>query len=633
MRTKKNETIVKVILTAITLIMGLCCIYPFIFMISSSFKPSGDVLSTPLQIIPKNFTLTNFETLFHNEFYDFFKWFGNTVVMTGLTLILKFFIITITAYGFAKIKFPGRDAIFLVLLAGLMIPSDIMIMPRYIIFKQLHILNTMWALILPAAVDVYFVFLLRQAFVAVPDALSEAARIDGCSHFTIYRRIILPLCMPQVSTMLLFSFVWSWNDFMGLLRGANGLFQAMIWPPIVRLFAESMPLMRQKRACVSINSTTPAGTLAAYALSAALLQFADWHHVFFSCGGLLLGMAAVFWLGTAPLRRATTYAPQPELQKQKGTGNGPAALLAAELGAMLLPVLLHGGLKDGVTNWVPSMIQSNFGISPAFSAAVAMALPLVNLSGAYLSGWLNEHCGSLGGGHGHADLLHLDVWHHGEAVLADAGRYTYVEGAERAWFKSPAAHNTFRVDETDFTRYRATWEWAEIARPLPTETRFTPQADLLRAGHLGHAAQGITAEREIVFIKPDLLIGIDRIFAPEGTRHTVEQFFHFGSGTLEQEGASVLWQGKQTCAQLHWLAGQFAARSALPAAPLYNLKIKTPVLGLKCHTESTASLPFVLCLGGTCTVELLPVTDGNGRPLASDAVQAVRITRNGQSIT
>ena len=239
MRTKKNETIVKVILTAITLILGLCCIYPFIFMISSSFKPSGDVLSTPLQIIPKNFTLTNFETLFHNEFYDFFKWFGNTVVMTGLTLILKFFIITITAYGFAKIKFPGRDAIFLVLLAGLMIPSDIMIMPRYIIFKQLHILNTMWALILPAAVDVYFVFLLRQAFVAVPDALSEAARIDGCNHFTIYRRIILPLCMPQVSTMLLFSFVWSWNDYMGPYLYISDINKQMISVGI-KLFASGL---------------------------------------------------------------------------------------------------------------------------------------------------------------------------------------------------------------------------------------------------------------------------------------------------------------------------------------------------------------------------------------------------------
>ena len=204
-----------------------------------------------------------------------------------------------------------------------------------------------------------------------------------------YAMILLGLCGSGLCNLGAGAFSTS---FMGLLWGANGLFQAMIWPPIVRLFAESMPLERQKRACVSINSTTPAGTLAAYALSALLLQLADWHHVFFSCGGLLLGMAAVFWLGTAPLRRATTYAPQPEFQKQNGAGNGPAALLAAGLGAMLLPVLLHGGLKDGVTNWVPSMIQSNFGISPAFSAAVAMALPLVNLSGAYLSGWLNEHC-------------------------------------------------------------------------------------------------------------------------------------------------------------------------------------------------------------------------------------------------
>ena len=235
----KQEKILKIVITAVMVILGLICIYPFIFMLSSSFKPSGDVLSTPLQIIPSNFTMMNFETLFNNEFYDFFQWFGNTVVMTGLTLILKFFIITITAYGFAKMKFPGRDAIFLVLLAGLMIPSDIMIMPRYIIFKNLGILNTMWSLILPAAVDVYFVFLLRQAFVAVPEALSEAARIDGCSHFTIYRRIILPLCMPQVSTMLLFSFVWSWNDYMGPYLYISDINKQMISVGI-KLFASGL---------------------------------------------------------------------------------------------------------------------------------------------------------------------------------------------------------------------------------------------------------------------------------------------------------------------------------------------------------------------------------------------------------
>lgn len=238
---KKKALAVKWILTIIMLALGIVCIYPFLFMISSSFKPSGDVLSTPLQLIPKNFTLMNIEGLFTNPYYSFTKWYMNTVVMTACTLILKFVIITITAYGFAKIDFPGRDPIFLVLLAALMIPSDIMIMPRYIIFKNLGILNTMWSLVLPAAVDVYFVFLLRQAFIAIPNSISEAARIDGCGHFKIYSRIILPLCMPSVSTMLLFSFVWSWNDYMGPYLYISDLNKTMISVGI-KLFASGQAL-------------------------------------------------------------------------------------------------------------------------------------------------------------------------------------------------------------------------------------------------------------------------------------------------------------------------------------------------------------------------------------------------------
>lgn len=212
---EKKKLVSKWILTIVLLCMGILCIYPFLFMVSSTFKPSGDVLSTPLQLIPKNFTMLNFDTIFNNEYFNFFRWYGNTIVMTALTLLLKFFIVTITAYGFSKIRFPGRDAIFLVLLAGLMIPGDIMILPRYMIFKGIGVLNTMWSLILPAAVDVYFVFLLRQAFIAIPETISEAAKIDGCNHFTIYARIILPLCMASVTTMFLFSFVWAWNDYMG----------------------------------------------------------------------------------------------------------------------------------------------------------------------------------------------------------------------------------------------------------------------------------------------------------------------------------------------------------------------------------------------------------------------------------
>ncbi len=211
----KGQKAGKWVLTVFLLAVGILSIYPFIFMLSSTFKPSGDVLSTPFQIIPKNFTLLNFDTIFNHPYFSFLRWYGNTVVMTLLVLVLKYFVVTLTAYGFSKVKFPGRDAIFLVLLGALMIPSDIMILPRYMIFKGLGVLNTMWALILPSVVDVYFVFLLRQAFIAIPDSLSEAARIDGCNHFTIYWRIIMPLARASTSTMLLFSFVWSWNDYMG----------------------------------------------------------------------------------------------------------------------------------------------------------------------------------------------------------------------------------------------------------------------------------------------------------------------------------------------------------------------------------------------------------------------------------
>ena len=169
---------------------------------------------------------------------------------------------------------------------------------------------------------------------------------------------------------------------MPLLWAANGLFQAMVWPPIVRLFAECMPFEQQDSACVSINSTTPAGTLGAYALSAAALALAGWRMAFWACGVLMLAAAVLWTVGSAPLRRAAGSA------SAKAAPEGPAArkaepgaarrmlpaLFAAGLVWLVVPAMLHDGLKDGVTSWVPSMIQSNFGASPAFSAAVSMVL-------------------------------------------------------------------------------------------------------------------------------------------------------------------------------------------------------------------------------------------------------------------
>ena len=142
--TKKKGIVTKWVITIVLFLFGLICIYPFLFTVSSAFKPTGKVLSTPLQLIPEHFTLQNMKTVFANPYFDFGQWYMNTVVMTVCTLVL---------------------------LAGLMIPSDVMIMPRYMLFKELGILNTMWSLVLPVAVDVYFVFMLRQAFIAIPDSI------------------------------------------------------------------------------------------------------------------------------------------------------------------------------------------------------------------------------------------------------------------------------------------------------------------------------------------------------------------------------------------------------------------------------------------------------------------------------
>lgn len=205
----------KIILTAIMFLVGLVSIFPFIFMISSSFKVSGEVMTFPFHLIPQNFTMDNFIGLFTNGMYNFQKWYVNTVVMTALCIIIKVFFVSFTAYGFAKINFKGKDAIFLVLLSAMMIPSDIMILPRYLIFKTFHILDTMWSLILPSCVDVYFVFLLRQNFITIPESISEAAKIDGCGHMRIYWQVVFPLAKPAIATMALFSFTWAWNDYMG----------------------------------------------------------------------------------------------------------------------------------------------------------------------------------------------------------------------------------------------------------------------------------------------------------------------------------------------------------------------------------------------------------------------------------
>lgn len=246
--------------------------------------------------------------------------------------------------------------------------------------------------------------------------------------------------------------------------------------------------------------------------------------------------------------------------------------------------------------------------------------------------YLHMHTGPIGGGHGHADMLHLDIWHGGEAVLTDAGRYTYVDGEMRQRLKSPAAHNTLRLDGRDFTRYVDTWDWQDRAQPLPPAHCFTPQADFVSGGHLGYLAQGVVVTRRVVLLRPDLVVGVDTLCMADGSAHTAEQYFHFGSGTLTVENSFARWQGKNTCAELRWFGGKAAEYDA-PLSPVYNTLTQAPTLCLTTQTHGTTALPFVLSLGGGCKAELLPVTTAYGLSLPADTAQALHIVRQGREYT
>ncbi|WP_438449194.1 carbohydrate ABC transporter permease [Gorillibacterium sp. sgz5001074] len=201
----------RLVVTFIMLLLGMLMIVPFLYMISFSLKTPLELTKNPASILVGRPYFGNFATVFTHKTY--FIWYFNSFkVVLGL-LVLRGLLVTMAAYAFARLEFRLKNAIFLVLLAKMMIPSDTTIVARFLLYKYLHLNNTHWVLILPAAFDVFFLFLLRQFFIVIPREISEAAIIDGCSHYKVYYRIILPLAKPALVTMVLFTFLWTWNDF------------------------------------------------------------------------------------------------------------------------------------------------------------------------------------------------------------------------------------------------------------------------------------------------------------------------------------------------------------------------------------------------------------------------------------
>jgi multiple sugar transport system permease protein len=202
------------------LVLGMAFLLPFLWTLSSSLKEAGAGYKYPPEFIPKEFIWSNYPQVF--QLIPFFTFFKNSLIITGISLLGELISASLVAYAFARLRFPGRDFWFVVLLTTMMIPFPVTMVPTFVLFNMLGWVNTYLPLVIPPWFGPAFsIFLLRQFFLTINTEMDEAARVDGAGDFLIYRRIILPLAKPALATVAIFSFVAYWNDFLGPLIYLN----------------------------------------------------------------------------------------------------------------------------------------------------------------------------------------------------------------------------------------------------------------------------------------------------------------------------------------------------------------------------------------------------------------------------
>lgn len=203
---------VKILPMLIAICIFIFTILPFIWMLSTSLKYPQEIFVFPPKLLPKKLNFNNYIKLFKS--INFFLYLKNSVIVTFSILIISLFLNSLAAFAFAKYNFRGKKTIFTSMLATMMIPGQMTMIPIFLLMRFLGLLNTYLALILTSAVSVFGIFLVRQYMLTIPDELIESARIDGCSEFQIFWRIVLPLSKPILSTLGIFTFMGAWNDFL-----------------------------------------------------------------------------------------------------------------------------------------------------------------------------------------------------------------------------------------------------------------------------------------------------------------------------------------------------------------------------------------------------------------------------------
>jgi multiple sugar transport system permease protein len=203
-------------LTIVFACLGVIMVLPFIWMTSSSFKLPSEMFKTPIDWIPNKFYFDSYKEVWLGK-YPFALYYWNSIKITALTVIGTLATSALAGFAFAKLQFKGKELLFLLYLSTMIIPSQILLVPRFILFDRLHLVDSHWAIILPGMFSVLGTFIMRQFFSTLPNELLEAAKVDGAGIFRTFWQVCLPLTKPALVSLLILSFTWHWNEYEGPL--------------------------------------------------------------------------------------------------------------------------------------------------------------------------------------------------------------------------------------------------------------------------------------------------------------------------------------------------------------------------------------------------------------------------------
>lgn len=208
----------------ILILIGIVLFMPFILAALGTFKADSEIIAFPPKFLPQQWLVENWAKVWNTDIGNggtFPRWLFNTAFLSVTVAVLEVIFCSMAAYSFARLEFPGRDAVFNFMLASMMIPGAVTLIPAYVLMTKLRLINTFWALILPGAVSAGSIFLLTQFFKSIPRDLEEAAVIDGAKHSEIYRDVIIPLARPALLTVFILQFQAMWNAFLQPLLYLN----------------------------------------------------------------------------------------------------------------------------------------------------------------------------------------------------------------------------------------------------------------------------------------------------------------------------------------------------------------------------------------------------------------------------